>query len=460
MRAEIEGRPAVGACIGLVLGLVAIEWLPAFVLAALGLVWLRPNSVRAILLCAFAVGAAIAPNEPKVPGSPPGRWIHAIGTVASIPDTHGGRHTSNVRTDSGLYRVTSDVDTALGDVVEFSGSLRPVREGLERAARFRDVVGTVSVRGDAFQIIDRSSPLLRLGSSWKRSFVMFTESVDRAETKQVVRALTFNIDDGLDKEFLHNLQRTGTVHIISASGAHVLIFAVGLAFVLSWLPSPRPVQLILLVCVLSIYAMAAGLRPPIVRAVVMAAMGYGAYLFRREPDLLSALALTLAGYLIWSPDSIHDVGLQLSFATVGSLAIFCRFESSAERRGLQRVLAHANDLIRASGVAWLGSAPLVAYHFGYVSLVSIPANFAIAALIAPIMILSLAAHGLWLIAPAIGVAIMDFVATPLCAALRWIVDTIGGWDLAAIQIPEFPALLATAVYVVALAVWRPRARPA
>ena len=115
----------------------------------------------------------------------------------------------------------------------------------------------------------------------------------------------------------------------------------------------------------------------------MGAAGVVAVLAGRPAARWHALLLATAVTLALNPRAIEDVGWQLSFAAVVAILVLAgRVRDGLVRRGLPRGLAEATAL---TGAATLGTAPLIAAHFGQASLVSLPANVLAAPAVAPAM---------------------------------------------------------------------------
>jgi competence protein ComEC len=168
----------------------------------------------------------------------------------------------------------------------------------------------------------------------------------------------------------------------------------------------------------------------------------------------------MLGYLIFKPNSIHDIGFQLSFLTVGALALFLKFEPPAEHGLVAVIKRQTLDLAKASLVASLASAPLVAYHFGQFSIISVIANLAIAPLIAPILVCGLVGLGISPMMLAVAAGLMRVVVGPLLDALQVIVQFFGSLPFAAIEVPEFSAYWLLPIYGSMLLAWRKHVRPA
>ena len=457
MRREIERRSALIACGGLVLGL-ATPHAPLIFLCAAGVFLLNSLQSRVVFAVFLFVGLLMSPAAPanKIIEQ---EVFKGFVTVASVPRLYEGRQTCEV--DSGgqmlVLFAPAEADLVLGDRIEIAGYAKPLSETGEAYWLSRGVIGVLEPVG--MGVTRRGSAFAVIASKWRRGFLDFTEQRLDPRLAKAVDALCFNVDTQLDERFKDQLQRSGTVHIISASGLHVLILASGLFFAMSWLPLPRSWQLVILIAVLLLYATATGLRPPIIRSVVMSTFLLSAYLFRREPDLLSALAVAAVGYLLWQPRAIFDIGFQLSFVVVGALAMFVRYEPHSGKMR-ERLTQGLGTAVKASFVATIASAPLVAYHFGQISVASIPANLLIAGVLPFITLGALASFAVAGLAPALAAGIMVALVQPLTAWVAAVVSWFGDQGWAVLKVPEFSPYWIPVIYALILLLWRPRARPA
>ncbi len=462
MRNELEQRPVLAVAFGLLVGAATPQHIvvAAFLLVAL---WAaRPLGSRAAMLAAFCVGYAIGPRGVAAT-SFERQYVQYDCRVATVPRLYDFGSSCEVVLESGdRLRLDwgGEPEVVLGDRLRVRGLLLPVREGMETFSGLRNIRGTLRARAAGVQVLERGSAAAAWASLWRKEFVSHTARTLSPRAAEIVDALCFNVDSRLDQRYRDNLQRTGTTHIVSASGLHVFILAFALQAALALLPIPRWAQLILLGCVLAAYAGATGLRPPVVRAASMAFVLAGAYLFRREADLLCALGGAAAAYLLWQPDSVYDIGFQLSFLTVGALALCCRFSDGTPRKPVARLKSQVKDVSKASLVASAASAPLVAYHFGVVSLVSVLANVLIALVLAPIIVTSLLSLACWPVFDEVSLGLMRVIVEPLAGWVLWVVETLGPLSVSALSVPEFSPFWLVPIYAPFLLLWRWRARPA
>lgn len=453
MRDEIESRPAVLAAIGLIAGVAGRQIWEALAVLAILLLALRTRRALAIAGTCAIVGLAIAPvaSEARTVERTP---FYGTLEITKVPRLMGARYVSEARNELGYFSLTLPASTPIevGSEVAVRGTLHPLREALD--SRRSSVSGRIVADEGGVKIVSRSRTGAWLGGYVQRRFANFADRSIGKEQSSILQALSFNVVYGLDEEFRRNLQRTGTIHIVSASGAHVMVLAGALVLLLRRLPIQRHWQLLVMLAVLCLYAAAAGFEPPIVRAILMAALGFGAYLFGREPDILSALSIAMIGQLLFNPSSIFDIGVQLSFVTV---AAFGMFLGGIPKVG--RPLGWLAVAAKASLIATLASAPLTAYYFGQISISSVLANLLIGCLVTPVLVVSLGCYTLSLLMPGGPMEwVMVNTVAPWISAIKAIVDGIGSWEYAALPVPAFSAYWLLVCYGLAVVLWRPRAR--
>lgn len=461
MRAQIESRSALVSALGLIVGLSAGGWFPsaAFLLVLLSLV--STLRARAIAILSFTVGVILWPGLPPTSNFTE-REVREEFTVSSMPRMSKVGQISEIENITGRYRIlVKEGEISLGDRILIHGKLKGVSEVQEPYFSAKGILGSITIsKAEDIQILQQGPGIFRVGMQWRKSFLDFTERSLSPQVANMVDALCFNVDGELPDEMRDNLQRTGTIHIISASGLHVFLFSVALQFLLAFLPLPRWAQFLLLICILMLYATAAGFRPPVVRAAFMGVAYMGSEFVRRVPDSLSSLSLVAIGYLLWKPLTLLDIGFQLSFVAVFALSYFRTFEISSPQ-GLVSVLkSRISHTLWQSVVATVATAPLVAYHFGMVSVVAIVANLLIAAAILPVMVGSVLAWLFSFVLPTVAAGILSIFVSPFVGWISGVVSSLGEVSFASIEIPAFHALWLVPVYLAMVTLWRPRVRPA
>jgi competence protein ComEC len=213
-----------------------------------------------------------------------------------------------------------------------------------------------------------------------------------------VAGLLFGGSSSISSDLKEDFSRTGTSHILAASGFNVSIFSVLLLRSLLQSPLGRRRGLIVTSILLFLYVIAAGATASVVRAGVMAGLLIVQSAVRRRALMINVVLLALAGMLLINPRLLlDDVGFQLSFAAAASLlfilpALEHRFAFFPNTFGLRTSIA-------ASCTAILFTLPILLWHFGEVSLISPFVNALILPFIPFLMALAaiaLASSVLWI----------------------------------------------------------------
>src|SRR5579885_3195170 len=322
MRETLIHRPMVLAAIGLLLGVCTLQNMFAIALVVGALAFFR--NVKACLICAaaFLLGAFFAPSTAKV--FFPTQWLKAQATVIGVPSRYSNETIAEIRIANTnlLLSGPPDLPLALGETIKIQGDVQPLAEASQRLSD-RGIEGRIWV--ERIQVIDPPPWPDRIGQSWRDSFIDFTNRSVDPSSAAVIQAVTFNSRSALSQNQKEEFSRAGTVHALSTSGLHGGLFMIVLFGLLSLLPIPRGVQIALVGVVLVLYAIASGLHPAVIRAAVVAILLCSAYLVRREPDLLSAIAVAVIVQMLWDASAIYDPGFQLTFTVLTAIALFMPF---------------------------------------------------------------------------------------------------------------------------------------
>jgi competence protein ComEC len=178
---------------------------------------------------------------------------------------------------------------------------------------------------------------------------------------------------GLPQDFYQALQKTGTLHIVVASGYNVTIIIATIVTYLAGLIKRQWAILIGLAAV-GIYTIMAGAGPAIVRAAIMGSLVFGGQILGRKTEGIRLLIAAVMLMLLVNPSLIFDIGFQLSVAaTFGLIVLGPRLEPI-----LGKVLTETTS---AQIMVW----PIILYYFGQMSVFSILVNSLILWLVPIIM---------------------------------------------------------------------------
>lgn len=459
MRREIEGRPLLLACLSLLLGFSAKEMMILWVLPLLALLFAQRGRSLAIIAVFAGAGYAIFPQAPQ-DVLKKNRFFDGKLTITSIPYPRDDLQICEASDGVQRYqlRMEKEFSATLGDTIRTVGVIEPPSEIVADSFRANGWVGVLKPAPGRAEVVSRGWVVWRLATDWRNRFLDWSRRVLAGRSNVSVEALCFNVSSNLTPEYKENLQRTGTIHIISASGMHVMIVAVFLQFCLSLLPIPKAGRIVLLAGILLLYAAAAGLEPPVVRSAAMCILMMAAYSFRREGDLLSALAAVGLVYLLFDPGSIRQIGFQLSFLSVASLGL-CAFPNTVEGRGISSyALKYINYTFLTSLLVSAATAPVVAYHFGLVSLIAPVANVAVAFVLGPIVVATLASSVTLGWAAPFSAGLLVVAAAPLAKWVEFSVNELARLPFAAVNVPGFSAVWLIPIYACLGIIWKGYAR--
>ena len=187
----------------------------------------------------------------------------------------------------------------------------------------------------------------------------------------------------------------GVVHVLVVSGLHLglVVFIFFNVFRAFRLPFNWAVGFTLVAIL--VYVFVTDSRPPVVRASVMAAVVLIGLTLERNVDLLNTIAFAGLVILIVSPQSLFDPGFRLSFSAVLSIAyLYPRLKEWLPQK-LQRQYTWWRRWLFGGTIvslsAQLGIAPIVAYYFYRVPIISVAANLLVVPWIGLILSLGFAA---------------------------------------------------------------------
>lgn len=212
---------------------------------------------------------------------------------------------------------------------------------------------------------------------------------------------------GLSKEIRDSFNRAGIAHILSISGTHFGLLATLIFFVIrssiSILPAyilrrltiyitPSGLAALLSLPILVFYLLLSGGSIPAVRSFIMIGLFLLGLLLSKKGYWLNSLLFAAFLILLWDPSSIRDISFQLSFLAVLFLGYSLNEEVGRTDKGILKPYFYLKRTFRMSLFIWLGTTPLVAYYFHYISLISPFVNLiitpAIGLVLLPLTILS------------------------------------------------------------------------
>ncbi|NLE44453.1 MAG: DNA internalization-related competence protein ComEC/Rec2 [Chloroflexi bacterium] len=232
----------------------------------------------------------------------------------------------------------------------------------------------------------------------------------------LLSGILLGIESGIPADLMDAFSATGATHIIAISGFNLTLLSGVISGVARRLVGRRR-SFWLAVAVLGIYTVFVGGSSAVVRAAWMGVMvllarhiGRPAY----APTAIAAAALVMTAT---NPNCLWDVGFQLSFAATAGLLLYARPLERWAARWLERVLSEevaqrmvdlVSDGVLVTLAALVTTMPVILYHFGQLSLVTLLTNV----LILPVQPAVLMWGGC--------ATLLALVVRPLGQAMAWI----------------------------------------
>lgn len=225
-------------------------------------------------------------------------------------------------------------------------------------------------------------------------------------------------------------RRTGISHFLALSGLHVGILLAALERLLRLFRIPRKGRVVAMILLSLGYLAVTGASPSTLRAVFMADLLAGAFLFRESYDSPTAIFVALFAILFFQPYSVVDSGLWLSFFAAGGIVIFIPAvrELTANGKKIPKKAIHpvkraAKALALAASVglfAFTATLPVSAAIFGEISVLSVPVTL----LLSPLLSVALVLSALCLLVP---LPPLFFLAQKALSLLRLAANWFSEW---------------------------------
>lgn len=235
----------------------------------------------------------------------------------------------------------------------------------------------------------------------------------------------------MPEDFAEALQRTGTTHVIAASGYNVTLVINAVVAVLKFLN--RRLRIIVSMAFIWVFVIMSGGSLPVVRAAIMGCFSLVALLLGRSSLVHVALSLSGAVMVLIDPSVISSISFQLSFLSTAGLIYLVPV--------LEKVFPWVPEGLKDSTLvtvaAILVTFPITVFNFGQFSVVAVVANF----LVLPVIELAMGLGMLVVLTPS-GLG----VVTQLVNSIAWVpleyfvkvVKWLGSLSFAMVELPEFP----------------------
>lgn len=231
------------------------------------------------------------------------------------------------------------------------------------------------LRDASLEVVQGPGPLAR----WRSKVAAALDRRFEADGP-MARALLIADTRGLDPTLRDRYADAGLVHMLSISGLHVAIVGGALLLLAAALRLGRRSASVAAVGLVALYVVAIGAPPPALRSATLFAATQAAGLWQRPISPWGSYALGAVVPLV-DPRTVLDLGWQLSVSGYAAIIVAGRVGRQLPERWPAWGRRIGRDLV-AGALSTLATAPLVAWHFGRLSLVAPLSNLAAGPIIA------------------------------------------------------------------------------
>ena len=293
---------------------------------------------------------------------------------------------------------------------------------------------------------------------WRHRINAFILENFSKDSGALIASVTVGTIASLSSPLREAFNITGLAHVLSISGTHFGLFSVVLfgifRIIIKVLPqsilhkitlylTPAQAAAVLSFPLMIAYLGLSGGSIPAVRSFVMLVLFLFGLIIGRKGFWLNSLILAAFIIVLWDPRAILSISFQLSFLAVAFIGATIG-NADARKEGESKIVWYLRNSLLLTLAASVGTAPLVAYSFHYISLISPVSNFIIAPLIGFILIpLSVISAfiflmtGIYPFAPVIGIVAETSIA---------LVQIFSEIPYADLNIPAFPPAIIVLFY--------------
>lgn len=383
-----------------------------------------------------------------------GQTVTIQGVVIREPEERSRNRHLHVASEETIVLVTVDKYTtvAYGDTIAASGVLKVPETFTTDLGRTFNYPGYLSAKGIEYTmayaqvvVIDTGNthPVVELLIAAKQQFITRLETLIREPYAALANGLLLGMKEGLGDELEQAFQRAGLTHIVVLSGYNVMLIVTFFTFLLAWILPAKP-RLVVGLMAIGSFAVMVGLSATVVRASIMAALFLLAQTLGRHYDVLRSLLIAGIVMLLINPYLLlYDIGFQLSFmATLGLILALPYFTAPGQP---ETIGVSLKGYVLSTIATQIAVLPLLLYHIGEVSIVSVIVNVLVLPMVPVAMFLSSLTVLATFISPPLALIVSIF-ATASLAYIILIAQWFSSLSFATIVVPTISPLLVGAGY--------------
>ncbi len=256
------------------------------------------------------------------------------------------------------------------------------------------------------------------------------ESLFSEDTIPLAKALLTGYRQELDREERQLFARAGLSHIMAVSGLHVGFIVAPFWLLIPWFWQWKygaAGGLLMVSCMLLLYAGLTGFSASVSRASLMAFLLCTGKLMRRQRESLNLMGVSAVILLLINPEQLFDIGFQLSYGAVTVILLLLPVVQQALPEKLRNSkLGKLLMVILVSVIVQIGLYPMLVWYFGEFSIIGPIAN----ALVVPALSAVVPLSFLMILLVEAWPVTVSMLNLPNQYTLQWIsfiAENLGGW---------------------------------
>ncbi|MGQ9627252.1 MAG: DNA internalization-related competence protein ComEC/Rec2 [Anaerolineae bacterium] len=199
----------------------------------------------------------------------------------------------------------------------------------------------------------------------------------------LLTGILLGVERGIPRKLMDSFNATSTSHVIAISGFNLSLLS-GIFAQLGRRLLGRRFSVLFAIGSIILYTLFVGANTAVVRAAIMSILYVIAIHYRRRSEALTALIVSGVLMTLLRPQTLFDIGFQLSFAATLGLILYTPLIENGLARLLSKLLAGEkakkvltalNDVFTVTLASQLFILPIVVYYFKRLSLIGQLTNF-------------------------------------------------------------------------------------
>ena len=334
-------------------------------------------------------------NQPKYPE---GTKLRISSRVTSEP----------IRYSNSQYLKLTGLKLYLPLYPEVSYGDRVVVEGKVENGKVRDAV--------LIKVTESSGVIYK----FRQKLITFYKKALPQPHSSLIAGVAIGSKSEIPRDFWEKLKKSGTAHVVVASGMNVsLIGAFLMGILIVVLPRKRAIPFA--IAGIWSYALLSGFDAPIIRAAVMGSIAFSAQELGRLNATVRALVITALAMVSIKPDWIGDTGFLLSFTATLSIILFESKLYKLLNFIPERFKAFKKDF-STSLSASIGVTPVLYLSFGQFNIISPLINMLVLWTIVPVTLIGMMG------------GILGIVYEPIGTLILWLAYPLTSWFILIINL--------------------------